>query len=106
MTTNEMYEAAANLFDGGWKSTDLEEIKKEYTLTDNEAATICGYLSTIESEYVIFKGNEIKYEILENLMDYDICEKLHHLYAPCSNQYFLDKYLEAHYKKYKEDFEI
>jgi hypothetical protein len=106
MTTNEIYETASNLFDGGWKSCDLEEIKEEYELTDDEAVAICEELADIEAKYVEFNGNTVEYEIIENLMDDEIREELHAEYAPCTNQFFLDKYLEAHEAKFHEEFTI
>lgn len=41
---------ASFLYDGGWKSTDKEELKKEYQLSDEEADDICRGLKEYESQ--------------------------------------------------------
>jgi hypothetical protein len=106
MTTNEIYEAAANLFDGGWRSTDVEEIKDDYELTNDEADDIIDALKEIEKDYITYNGHEYKLDDIDNLMDAEILEELHAEYSPCDAQFFFEKYLEAHYEKYNEEFII
>ena len=36
--------SAAALYDGGWRSTDKEELIEEYDLTEEEATKICELL--------------------------------------------------------------
>ena len=40
--------SGASLYDGGWRSTDREELKREYGLTDEEADRLAGELKEIE----------------------------------------------------------
>lgn len=40
------------------------------------------------------------------LMDDEIRERLHREMAPCSEEDFLTAYMEAHAKKYNEEFSI
>lgn len=40
---------AAALFDGGWRSTDKEELQQEHGLTDEETAKIAAELEKIEA---------------------------------------------------------
>ena len=42
--------AAAALYDGGWRAEDKEELISEYGLTEEEAAEICEHLRTYEQE--------------------------------------------------------
>ena len=51
-------------------------------------------------------GNEVDYDTAVVLMDDDIREGLHAELAPCSEQVFFDAYLDAHYRKYGEEFVI
>ena len=39
-------------------------------------------------------------------MDDEICEELHNLLAPCSDQEFFSAYEKAHEKKYGEEWEL
>ena len=41
--------SAAALYDGGWRSTDREELKAEYQLTDEEATQITEQLKEYEA---------------------------------------------------------
>ena len=43
-----IYEIASNLYDGGWTSSDYDQIKSEYELTDEEADEICKALDALE----------------------------------------------------------
>ena len=45
--TNYEYEASA-LYDGGWRSTDMEELMEVYNLTEEEAKLLCVALRTLE----------------------------------------------------------
>ena len=47
MTSNNQYTVAA-LYDGGWRSTDFDELKIAYEMTEEEAASICDALDIIE----------------------------------------------------------
>lgn len=40
MNISELQQAASNLYDGGWGSTDREKLIKEYQLTEDEADAI------------------------------------------------------------------
>lgn len=40
------------------------------------------------------------------LMDDEIREELHNKLAPCTEEEFLEAYIEAHFKKYGEEFTI
>lgn len=46
-TMSNQYDAAA-LFDGGWRSTDKEDLIAEYELTEEEANEICEELKAYE----------------------------------------------------------
>lgn len=41
-------EAAAFLYDGGWRAADADDFKAEYNLTDEEAEAIAAALQKIE----------------------------------------------------------
>lgn len=55
---------------------------------------------------VIFEGHEVDFDACVNMMDDEIREELHAEMAPCTDQEFLDAYVERHAEKYGEDFEI
>lgn len=42
------FETASNLYDGGWRASDRDELKQEHGLTDEEANAICDELSKFE----------------------------------------------------------
>lgn len=42
--------SAAALFDGGWRSTDSEQLQAEYNLTDEETRAIIEALAQIEND--------------------------------------------------------
>lgn len=46
----EFFVDAWTMYDGGWRKADLEEMKKEYELSEEEAEAICKYLKTFEEE--------------------------------------------------------
>ncbi|WP_455973610.1 hypothetical protein [Acidaminococcus intestini] len=48
MNISELQQAASNLYDGGWRSTDREELIKEYQLTEDEADAIVELLEQYE----------------------------------------------------------
>ena len=73
---------------------DMETSTEDYTLYR------CGY------PVAYLDGMEINYNAAVNLMDDDIREELHLEMAPCTNQEFLDAYMEAHREKYGTDFVI
>ena len=41
-------DAAANLYDGGWRASDREQMIGYYTLTEDEADAICELLEEYE----------------------------------------------------------
>lgn len=56
---------------------------------------------------VMLNGYMVDFEICVNLMDDEIREALHAELAPCTEQEFLDAYIEAHAAKYDgEEFQI
>lgn len=56
---------------------------------------------------VILNGCEVDFNACVNLMDDEIREALHMEIAPCTEQEFLDRYIEEHAKKYNgEEFTI
>ncbi|WP_298049182.1 hypothetical protein [uncultured Bifidobacterium sp.] len=55
---------------------------------------------------VILNDKPVDYDTAVNLMDDDIRESLHDSISPCSDQEFLNAYLEAHYAKYGEEFTV
>lgn len=42
---------AVSLYDGGWRSTDRDQLIEEYGLTPEEAASICKQLKDIEERH-------------------------------------------------------
>ena len=50
MTNYNNQYSGASLYDGGWKSTDREELKREYGLTDEEADELVAELKKIEEK--------------------------------------------------------
>lgn len=50
-------------------------------------------------------NDKVDFETLVNLMDDETREKVHNEIAPCTEQEFIDKYIEEHEKKYKEKFQ-
>lgn len=49
---------------------------------------------------VTLNGKTIAFDAAVNLMDNDIREDLHNKMAPCSDQAFLDAYVQAHAAKF------
>ncbi len=43
-------DCAAALYDGGWRSTDKDEIKKEYNMDEEWAEAICEKLKEYENK--------------------------------------------------------
>ena len=41
---------ASSLYDGGWRSSDKDQLVSEYGFTDSEVSSICYWLSRYESE--------------------------------------------------------
>ncbi len=108
MNLVEIESMAAAAFDGGWRSADRNELKKEYQLTDEEADAMVEKLAEYESQYVKDEdGNEILFEAAVNLMDDDLREALHRDMAPCTNQAFYDEYVKRHSAKFNgEKFQV
>lgn len=55
---------------------------------------------------VLLNGNLVDFDVAVNMMDDEIREKLHNELAPCTDQEFMDAYVEAHEAKFNERFEI
>ena len=51
-------------------------------------------------------GCEVDFGTGASLMDDEIREELHMELAPCTEQEFLDAYVERHAEKFGEDFDI
>ena len=50
-------------------------------------------------------NDEVDFNTLINLMDDKIREKVHNEIAPCTEQEFINRYIEEHEKKYKKKFQ-
>ena len=55
---------------------------------------------------VLLNNHEVDFDAAVNMMDDEIREELHNELAPCTDQEFMDAYVEAHEAKYNEQFEI
>lgn len=55
---------------------------------------------------VNLNGYEVDFDACVILMDDEIREELHMELAPCTEQEFLDAYVERHAEKFGEDFQI
>ena len=55
---------------------------------------------------VQLNGASVDFSACVALMDDEIREALHMEMAPCSNQEFLDAYIQRHLEKYGEEFAI
>ena len=55
---------------------------------------------------VLLNGNLVDFDVVVNMMDDDLREELHNKLAPCTDQEFMDAYIEAHEAKFNERFEI
>ena len=51
-------------------------------------------------------GYEVEFDACAILMDDEIREELHMALAPCTEQEFLDAYVERHAEKFGEEFQI
>mgnify|MGYP000952711741 FL=1 len=59
------------------------------------------------SKQVTLNGKTIDFDAAVNLMDDEIREDLHNKMAPCTDQEFLDAYVQAHAAKYEgEEFQV
>jgi hypothetical protein len=59
------------------------------------------------SKQVNLNGKTIDFDAAVNLMDDDIREALHSKMAPCTDQEFIDAYVEAHAAKFEgEEFQV
>lgn len=59
------------------------------------------------SKQVTLNGKTIDFDAAVNLMDDEIREDLHNKMAPCTDQEFLDAYVQAHAAKYDgEEFQV
>lgn len=55
---------------------------------------------------VILNNEEVNFDACVNLMDDEIREAIHAELAPCTEQEFLNAYVDRHYDKYGEQFKI
>jgi len=51
-------------------------------------------------------GNPVNFKAAVELMDNDIRESLHNGMAPCTDQQFLDAYIDAHEERFNESFTV
>lgn len=59
------------------------------------------------SKQVTLNGKTIDFDAAVNLMDDEIREDLHNKMAPCTDQEFLDAYVQAHAAKFDgEEFQV
>lgn len=42
--------SAAALYDGGWRSTDADQLRAEYNLTEEETQELCAALADLEEK--------------------------------------------------------
>nr|DAO34744.1 MAG TPA: protein of unknown function (DUF5053) [Caudoviricetes sp.] len=42
--------SAAALYDGGWRSTDADQLRTEYDLTEEETQELCAALADLEEK--------------------------------------------------------
>lgn len=60
----------------------------------------------MDNKKVFINSNFVDFDSMVVLMDDEIREELHSLLAPCTEQEFADAYVEAHFRKYNEHFDI
>lgn len=48
---DELKTIAANLYDGGWRAEDGDEIISEYLMCPEDVHTVCGYLTAKEADH-------------------------------------------------------
>lgn len=108
MTREQIAYDAKDLFAGGWRASDRDELQKEYSLTDWEADVMVECLEKEAQDYVEdADGHLVNYEAAVNMMDDDLREELNREMAPCTNQEFYDAYVKAHAEKFNgEKFQI
>lgn len=108
LTREQIAYDAKDLFAGGWRAADRDEMKEEYGFTDWEADTMAEELEKLASQYVEDEdGHLVDYDAAVEMMDDDLREELHREMAPCTNQEFYDAYVKAHAAKYNgEKFQI
>ena len=59
------------------------------------------------SKQVTLNGKTIDFDAAVNLMDDEIRENLHNKMAPCTDQEFMDAYVQAHAAKFDdEEFQV
>lgn len=85
-----LYDAAASLYDGGWRPWDRDEMKIEYDLEAEEADAIARQLAI----YTLDTDKRMRDYIASYMQD-DIREDLHEDLAPCSFSDFLRAYVDA-----------
>lgn len=55
---------------------------------------------------VILNNEEVNFDACVSMMDDEIREAIHAELVPCTDQEFLDAYVDRHYEKYGEPFQI
>lgn len=60
----------------------------------------------MDNKKVFINSKCVDFDSMVVLMDDEIREELHSLLSPCTEQEFADAYLEAHFKKYNEQFDV
>lgn len=50
------------------------------------------------------KGNYVDFDAVMNIADRELCEQLHEMLAPCTEQEFFDEYVKVHEKKHGAGF--
>lgn len=48
----------------------------------------------------------VDFDTAVNMMDDGVREYVHHKYAPCTEQHFIDMYCDAHYASFGEEFSL
>ena len=94
-------------------SSLLELIAKAYLKADeyNEQRLAMAYPELAEAvnnpTYVYNEhGIKINYAVAVELMDDNVREYCNDLYAPCTPQYFFDRYCEHHFEVFDNEFEL
>ena len=101
-------QSASDLYDGGWRSSDRDELIVEYKLTNDEADVICKYMEELEHLRVTVKtddGREIDFDSAVEIMDNDIRDEIADSLDYTVPQAFFTAYCNAHLEFYGEEFE-
>lgn len=55
--------------------------------------------------FIMIGEKAYEWKDVENVMEFELCEKLHHEIAPCTHEKFYQAYKEAYKKAYHDDFD-